>query len=313
MAITLSDMRSFLSRAYSSVNQNKINGIHAEVDFFNYLNGLGFAGRTSPGGWIMRPSRVPNFGAEAIAVFPEIVQVGGDYSPGRQPPQVPPSVEAAAYKLRDAHIKTYFCYPVEYPDGRIAWMGMRRGIPDPPPPSDIVDQMASMFIPRRGKYNFLKYHANVSGISDEAIQDQYSLAALRIYANNAYMMETSDVDRLLWGANTIYPVEVKEKTRVTNDVNIGEWFGLDVGPFTKLAFFAAWYGQLKSLFIVREIADTETRQLVQWWAIEFADVAKHASWVFQSGGANMLGGRSAVVRIPLHAFTPLDGAFLNAL
>jgi hypothetical protein len=168
-------------------------------------------------------------------------------------------------------------------------------------------------VQRAKPWNFLRYHADVSGLTDEAVQAQYSLEALRIHINSIVYAETSDIDRLLWGANTIYPVEVKEKTRVTGDTGMGDWFGMDVGPFTKLAFFAAWYGELKSLFVVREIKDVQTRELVQYWAIEFSDVAKHASWVFQSGGPNMLGGRSAVVRVPVTAFKTLDAAFLKSL
>lgn len=313
MSITIDDMRTFLSQAYSSINTNKINGIYAEIDFYKYLRDLGFAERVSPGGWIMRPSRVPNFGAEAIAVFPEVVQAGGDHSPGRAAPEVPQSVEAAAYKLRDAHISTYFCYPVEDENGGVVWMGMRRGIPAPPPPADIIGLIDPPFVRRARPFKFLRYHSDVLKLSEEAVQSQFALEALRIYINSSFYMETSDIDRLLWGENTIYPVEVKEKTRVTGDAGMGDWFGMDVGPFTKLAFFAAWYGQLKSLFVVREIADVESRALVQYWAIEFSDVAKHASWVFQSGGPNMLGGRSAVVRIPIHAFKGLDVAFLRSL
>src|SRR5439155_26594746 len=124
--------------------------------------------------------------------------------------------------------------------------------------------------------------------------------------------ETSDIDRLVWGQQTIYPVEIKEKTRA-NDRDIGDWFGLDAGPFAKLAYFAAWYGQLKSLFIVREITDVVSRQLAGWWAIEFSNVAKHASWVFRGGGPSMLGTRSAIFRIPLDAFSRLSEDFVESL
>ncbi len=159
---------------------------------------------------------------------------------------------------------------------------------------------------RKRGHNFLRYNTNVSDLDDSVIPVQFSLESLRIYIHSKMYAEVSDIDAFLWGQRVAYAVEVKEKTEVSDDKTLGPWFGLDVGPFTKLAYFAAWNGSVKSLFVVREIDDEKRRKPVGWWAILFTDIAKYASWVFRGGGRNMLGGSSAVVRIPKSYFRPLE-------
>ncbi len=126
------------------------------------------------------------------------------------------------------------------------------------------------------------------------------------------MAEISDVDGIFWGQQFTYPLEIKEKTPAF-DRSLGDYFGLDIGPFVKLAFYAAKRGNLHSLFIVREIDNVQTRNLVSWWFITYDQLAQYASWVFQGGGRNMQGGMSSVVRIPKAEFKPLDAANLAAL
>ena len=99
-------------------------------------------------------------------------------------------------------------------------------------------------------------------------------------------------------------VEIKEKTP-GNDNKVGDFFGIDVGPFVKLAFYAAKKGNLHSLFFVREIDDTINRNLVNWWFITFDTLAQYASWVPIAGGRSMQGGASSVVKIPKAEFTLL--------
>src|SRR5437870_10935690 len=82
MAISLKYMRESLSQAYRTVNENKLNGIRAELAFYRYVSSLGFADRLSPGGWIMRPKEVLNFGRDAVAVFPEEIDPDVDMPVG---------------------------------------------------------------------------------------------------------------------------------------------------------------------------------------------------------------------------------------
>lgn len=70
-----------------------------------------------------------------------------------------------------------------------------------------------------------------------------------------------------------------------------------MGPFVKLAHYVARRGNLHSLFLVREIANQETRELVNWWFITFEQLARFASWF------PMAGGRSrAAEPVPLYVY-----------
>jgi len=126
------------------------------------------------------------------------------------------------------------------------------------------------------------------------------------------MAEISDIDGVFWGQQYTYPLEIKEKTPAS-DRRLGYYFGLDVGPFVKLAFYASKKGSLHSIFIVKEINNTEDRELVQWWFITYDILAQFASWVPMGGGRNMGGGGSTVVRIPKSEFQPLNAETLNNL
>jgi len=126
------------------------------------------------------------------------------------------------------------------------------------------------------------------------------------------MTEMSDIDGIIWGQQYTYPIEIKEKT-VAPDNKLGPYFGLDVGPFVKLAFYAAKKGNLHSLFFVREINNTDDRELANWWFITFDTLAQFASWIPQGGGMNMQGGGSTVVKIPRGEFTQLTAQALANL
>lgn len=94
---------------------------------------------------------------------------------------------------------------------------------------------------------------------------------------------------------------------------MGEYFGIDVGPFVKLAFYAAKRGNLHSIFIVREIENVTTRNLVNWWYVNFERLAQYAGWTPIGGGKNMAGGRSVVIKIPKSEFSPLDANSIRTL
>ena len=165
---------------------------------------------------------------------------------------------------------------------------------------------------RNRPYNFLRYAADSSLIPAVAVPAEYSKEHLRVSFQTMFMAEVSDVDGIFWGEQFTYPLEVKEKTPAA-DSKMGEFFGLDVGPFVKLAFYAAKRGHLHSLFIVREINNVEQRELVNWWFITFEQLATYASWISRAGGTSMGGGASSVVRIPKCEFRELNSANLASL
>jgi hypothetical protein len=128
----------------------------------------------------------------------------------------------------------------------------------------------------------------------------------------AHLLEVSDVDGIFWGQQHTYPIEIKEKTAAV-DNRLGEYFGIDVGPFVKLAYYAAKKGNLHSLFVVREIADVASRALRTWWCITFETLATFASWTPIAGGRSMGGGASSVVKIPKNEFKEMTAETLAGL
>jgi hypothetical protein len=313
-SLDIAQMRAYLSRSLSSVNRNKLNGIVAEIDFRRHVTDLGFAGRISPGGWVARSKGSDIFGHETCVYFPETILPGANYDPARTPAYPPLGLHTIAATFHQTGVHAYYCAPdVHIPNDytSVRWRAVQLGIPMIRP-FEPFPEMIPAFKARDRKYNYLRYTSDPSGIDDQFIPEEFSKENVRIAFENRWRAETSDVDAIFWGRQHTYPVEIKEKTAATS-TDMGEYFGLDVGPFVKLSFYAAKRGNLHSLFIVREIKDVESRELAGWWAISFDTLAQFASWVFSGGGINMRGGASAVVRIPKSEFAILDKAYLDAL
>lgn len=83
--LSINAMKDYLSSSLSSVNQNKVRGLLAEIEFRRTLAGLGFDDRVSPGGWIARSTEEGCFGHNIIAIFPETIIPGEDYDTTYQP------------------------------------------------------------------------------------------------------------------------------------------------------------------------------------------------------------------------------------
>lgn len=307
-------MRVYLRRSISSFNQNKLRGLLAEIELRTYLNGLGYQDRVSPGGWIFRNEGEGQFGHQTVVVFPETVQVGVGYSELRPLPQPHQGLHSIAVVFRQTGIIPYFCAATVTADDApetLAWKSLELGLPAVQQYQDFPASITG-FNARGRKYNFLRYNTTTAGIPLEAIPEEFSKENLRVTFQTAFMSEVSDVDGVLWGQQFTYPVEIKEKT-VGDSSKLGPYFGLDLGPFVKLAFFAVKRGHLRALFIVREIDNVNDRNLVAWWYITFEKLAQFASWVPRAGGKNMGGGGSSVVQIPKAEFSELNAANLAAL
>lgn len=313
--IDIQTMHGFLSTSISSLNQNKLNGLLAEVDFRNYLQTLGFGNQVSVGGWIARSEGPGNFGQRTIVFFPETIRVGQQYPSNRTLPQPPHGLHTICSTFHQIGIHGYYLTPtIGTPNnpGSITWQAIQLGIPNQAPWAPFPSCIPG-FRNRTRKYNFLRYKTqNVTSIPAGSVEDEFSKEHARIAFQNAYMSEMSDVDGVFWGNQYTYPIEIKEKT-VATDKKTGDYFGLDVGPFVKLAFYAAKRGNLHSLFVVREIDNTTDRNLINWWFIKFDELAQSASWNPVGGGTNMQGGGSTTVKIPKNCFHPLNANTLGAL
>lgn len=314
--ISMAAMRGYLSQSITNLNQNKLRGLLAEVDLRTHLLNLGFAGRVSSGGWIARTKGPGIFGHSTIALFPEVLNPSMAYPTNRILPNPDHGLHTICATLHQSGISSFFCAAtiseMENPLS-LKWAAVELGLPVQQPYAPLVDSLASFgFITRSRNYNYLRYSADVAGIPDNEVPEEFTKEHLRIAFSHAYMAEISDIDGLFWGNQYTYPIEVKEKTP-GDSADMGQYFGLDVGPFVKLAFYAAKRGNLHSLFVVREIDNENDRNLIQWLFVTFDDLARYASWGARSGGTNMLGGSSAVVRIPKAEFKPLNAENLANL
>ena len=309
-------MQGFLSKSLSSMNNNKLNGVLAEVSLRDHIERLGFGDRISPGGWIARcDSRGDkDFAAETVVMFPEKLFINQDYSRTNGFPSPPLGLHTICSTFHQIGIKSYYCVAksaTHESDDVLQWYSMQLGLPRAGDYELFPDSIEG-FATRQRRYNYLRYKTDATVIPVDHTPSEYAKESLRVAFSNKYFSEVSDLDAVFWGERHTYPVEIKEKTAATKS-GVGEYFGLDIGPFVKLAYYAAKRGNLHSLFVVREIDDRESRNLVDWWYVTFETLAQFASWNFIGGGTNMGGGASATVPIPKSAFTPLNRNTLAAL
>jgi hypothetical protein len=313
--LSIDAMRRYLGRSIASLNENKLRGLLAEIDFRRRLGELGFADRVSVGGWIARRVGAGEFAHQTAAFFPEMLAADIDYAAGRVLPDPPHGLHTICSTFHQTGISAYFLagsVAVDNDADSLSWHAVQLGLPTEQHYQPFPKCVEGQFALRPGRYNFLRYHADTSRIPDTAIPEEFAKEHLRVTFQNHFMSEISDVDGIFWGEQYTYPLEIKEKTPARSK-KLGPFFGLDVGPFVKLAHYVARRGNLHSLFVVREIANLETRELVNWWFITFEQLARFASWFPMAGGTSMGGGRSAVVCIPKVEFRELNTANLAML
>lgn len=318
-------MKDYLTKSLASkraedgqlANSNKIKGLLAEIEFREYLEELGFIQHVSIGGWIVRNALQPgkiDFGEHNLALFPEMVTSDDRYNSGRILPAPKQGLHSVSSLLHQIGVRSFFCSP-EFSDEdnveTVKWNLMELGLPRETPYIS-VEEAIENFSLRNRPYNFLRYNTDVSRIPDKHLNEEFTKELLRVSFENKYMSEISDIDGIFWGREKTYPLEIKEKTPA-NAKKIGDYFGLDLGPFAKLAFYAAKTGNMNSIFVVREIDDIGTRNLVQWWYIPFEILTKYASWTPIGGGTNMISGGSTVVPVPKSRFKALNKEALDKL
>jgi hypothetical protein len=286
----------------------------AEIDLRSRLDELGFGGRISQGGWIIRNVGNGVFGHQTTVIFPQTIIPETEYPVGRRAEEPPMALHTICSTMHQIGVHSFYCVPSITEDNEplsISWETKQLGIPLESPYTPLIPTIQN-FGARTKKYNFLRYNTNSEIIPTPYVPEEFTKEHLRIYFQNQYMCEMSDIDGIIWGQQYTYPIEIKEKT-TAYDSKVGDYFGIDVGPFVKLAFYAAKKGNLHSLFFVREINNTIERQLVNWWFITFDKLAQFASWVPMGGGINMQGGGSTVVKIPKAEFTILSDVTLANL
>jgi hypothetical protein len=313
--LSIEAMRAYLGRSIASLNQNKLRGLLAEIDFRRRLGELGFADRVSVGGWIARRVGAGEFAHQTAVFFPETLAPGADYPVGRVLPTPAHGLHTICSTFHQTGISAYFIAGTVERDNAsdsLQWNSVQLGLPAAQQYEPFPNSVESQFELRSRRYTYLRFHADSAGIPSAAVPEEFAKEHLRVTFQTHFLSEISDVDGIFWGQQFTYPLEIKEKAPGQSN-RLGAFFGLDVGPFVKLAHYVARRGNLHSLFVVREIANLETRELVTWWFITFDQLARFASWVPMAGGTSMGGGRSSVVCIPKAEFRELNAANVAAL
>jgi hypothetical protein len=311
----------FLETQWSSINQNKVKGILSEVRFKTYLtqNQVHFI----KGGWIISPGKNTFINPPTrlrICVIP--VSYPFSWSMLTSPAEgvLPAQASAKAY-FNQVGIRTFFARPIQinqtsfqnpikgnYPtDYQIEFLEINhQGQFIPVPFSTLM----AGFPNRNGLQGLRCYQTGrLSPVAppwnDPAtVTDLFWFEYVRYYIQCTYLVSNNDLDLFLVGnSGASYPIELKSKPSY-RDSSFGDWFGLDAGPFAKLAFFSSRSMNMDALYIVEEI-DSNTGNPVALWGIKFSDLLGCCSWVPQPGGQGMGGGRSSTYKIPKVSFTPV--------
>lgn len=314
----------FLETQWSSITENKIKGILAELRFRNYLdtNGHQFV----PGGWIIVPgnpslAKIPAH--EKICLLPRKHTFSWEAPAASSGPTL---AEIAAYNyFNQVGMRTLFAEPTAVVESSFSLPQARNGsIRASYPRSyqlELKEISGNQFLHVAESQAFSKFPPRTTGqgmrvyekgridpttqpwSDNSAVSDLFWFEYTRYYFQHAYIVSNNDLDLFVRGASgRSYPVEVKSKSP-SADPSLGSWFGIDAGPFAKLSFFTSNSMSNDALYVVEEL-DT-ARNHVDWLGIRFTDLVKSCSWVVRSGGRGMTGGSSSTYKIPKAAFTPL--------
>jgi len=108
-----------------------------------------------------------------------------------------------------------------------------------------------------------------------------------------------DVDAFIVSfGQAVMPVEIKEKSPTDSGS-----FGLDAGRILMMLRMCLATDS-NALYIVREVDNSATRQLVGWRCITLSNLVMGCSWNLQAGGAGMGGGATQTVMMPGSLFEP---------
>lgn len=323
----------FLETQWSSINQNKLKGINAEVRLDAYLNSPAIRPMFDyiiPGGWILSPGKNTKINPTTkgrIAILP--IPKPFSWTLGLKTIPFAAQVLAESY-FRQVGITTYFVFfdtngniqientfvvpaPRNY---QISYQLEFYKIGANGLESVPLAQVTSNFTTRKGFIGMRAYALNRINRLDPTWSNTSIVTELfwkeyaRYYLHKQFLVSSNDLDFFIVGkSGRAYPIEFKSKTVVV-DNSIGDWFGIDVGPFSKLSFFVSLSNNMEALYFVEEIdANGNT---IEWWGIRFSQLLKICHWVSQSGGTGMGGGASVTIKIPRISFEPLN-TFLGIL
>jgi hypothetical protein len=83
------------------------------------------------------------------------------------------------------------------------------------------------------------YLKDFSWNNPSIVPELFWLEYTRYYFKIDHLVSNNDLDMYVIGlSGSAYPVELKSK-KAAKSPTLGDWFGIDMGPFAKLAFFTA--------------------------------------------------------------------------
>lgn len=122
----------------------------------------------------------------------------------------------------------------------------------------------------------------------------YSYLKLELKAS---FYDPYDVDSYLVSySGDVFPIEIKEKSRTEK----GE-FGIDAGRILMMMRLCITTDS-NALYIIREVDNSSTRNLIGYKFITFSDMIMNVSWNLQAGGVGMGGGNTQTIMMSAEVF-----------
>lgn len=330
MPSTIGGAIEFLETQWSSINYNKERGILAEIRFLDYLNSVPtLYDYIIQGGWIITPTKntivsIPPH--NRIVVIP--VSQPFSWTIGLPPNNFSAQVIAHSF-FRQVGMKVYFAEPNPIPtpmlensfqvpsrgnytrtyDLTFKEVGASGLVTVP------ISSVMRNFISRNGNRGMRANAINRIDrtinpwTSTDVVTELFWKEYVRYFIQKEYLVSNNDLDFfLVSNSGKSYPVELKSK-QPAQDSNIGEWFGIDAGPFSKLAYFVSLSNNMDALYVVEEVDSNYSH--VEWWGTKFSELLRGCYWVQQAGGTGMTGGSSVTIKVPKNIFEPLDTLLPN--
>lgn len=327
MPATLTQAVNFLETQWSSINANKVKGIAAEVRLKAFLTAQ--STYYGLGGWIVTPGK-PTAGApiptkQKVFLIPRARAFSWQPQNNSGHPLTPAELSAYSY-FRQLGVRAYFSDPLNPVEAEFALPtpssgAIRAAYPRPyhldlkevgtsgqltiVPPTVVFDSFPQrtgnlgLRCNATGRLNVASPPWNDPAIVSELFWFEYT----RYFFQIDYLLSNNDLDMYVIGASgSAYPIELKSKQAASNPA-LGEWFGIDMGPFAKLAFFTANGMNTEALYVVEELDGGG--HSVNWLAVRYTELVRACSWVGQGGGIGMTGGTSTTYKVPKAAFSPL--------
>ena len=150
--LNVNTMRSFLGASISSINQNKVNGMLAEIDLRKTLNVLGYGDNISQGGWIVRNVGNGIFAHHTAVLFPMTIQPNKNYKIGRILEDPPHALHTICSTMHQIGVNSFYCVPSianknDY--NSINWKIKQLGVPVSPPYEDLISRITNFSLRKK--------------------------------------------------------------------------------------------------------------------------------------------------------------------